>query len=279
MYKIVSLLLLYSIAIQTSQPPLYITDCMHAGFVGAISSALSSFAYSPFHYIQNRRAQGLPVHLKNIHHCLRGYPLLVSGSIPVTMAQMVAYKAIQNHTQCSSNNNDHNEKTTCAAALAAVASAPFANALQLMTLHKQNTGLPMLTILNTFPHSYRSLGRGFIPTTLQGIFFVTTYTNGLPLLKDEIHRHCNNNIIACISSAFLSALLLTITTQPLRVMAIKLHADIHKEAYKGIYDVALKTIQSDGFNGIYKAWEWRTIGNSIAIPVLTTVQHTLNNLK
>lgn len=252
---------------------------MHAGFVGAISSALSSLAYSPFHYIQNRRAQGLPVHLKNIHHCLRGYPLLVSGSIPITMAQMVAYKAIQNHTQCSNNSNDHNKKTTCAAALAAVASAPFANAIQLMTLHKQNTGLPIATILNTFPNSYRSLGRGFIPTTLQGIFFVTTYTNGLPLLKNKINDICSNNAVACISSACLSALLLTVTTQPLRVMAIKLHADIDKQIYRGTRDVIKKTIQSDGINGIYRGSLYRTIGNSIAIPVLTTVQHTLNNLK
>ena len=189
------------------------------------------------------------------------------------------YKIINNSTHSLHNDKNPNQKTTLAAICAGMATAPFTNTSQLLTVHKQNTGLPLRSIINTFPHSYKSLARGIIPTTLQGMLFVTTYTNGLPFIKNKIHHYCNNGPIAIVSSAFLSALLLTITTQPLRVMATKLHADIEKEQYKGLMDVIKKTIQVHGFKGTYAGSLYRTAGNIIALPVINSTQQILNNIK
>lgn len=111
------------------------------------------------------------------------------------------------------------------------------------------------------------------------MLFVTTYTNGLPFIKNKVHHYCGNSSVATVSSACLSSLLLTITTQPLRVMATKLHGDIHEEQYKGLRDVIKKTIKLHGIKGPYAGATYRTAGNIFALPVINSTQQILNNIK
>jgi hypothetical protein len=283
MYTFVSLLLCCIVApLYPSQSSIIsknITDCLRSGTFGAISGAVSAAVYAPFHYAQNQAAQGFKIELKNMHHCYRGYGILATNNIPVIALQTVVYKIINNSTHSLYDGTNLNVRTTFAAIFAGIAGAPLTNASQLLTVHKQNTGLPLRTIINTFPHSYKSLSRGLLPNTLQGILFVTAYTNGISCIKNAIHHYCDNNSIALISSACLSSILLTITTQPLRVMATKLHADIEYKQYKGLVDVIKKTIQHHGFKGSYTGSLYRTAGNILALPVINSTQQVLNNIK
>lgn len=216
---------------------------------------------------------------KKIHHCLRGYHFLAFNSASTIGVQTLAYALINNHARGDSDSKDPNKKTTLAALLAGAYAAPFTNACQLLTVHKQNTGLPMRTIINSFPHSYKSLSHGMLPTTLQGMLFVATYTNGLPFIKSKIHHYYGNGLVTVVSSACLSSILLTVTTQPLRVITTKLHADINKKQYKGLIDVIKKTIQIHGLKGSYIGATYRTAGNIIVLPVINATQQVLNKIQ
>ena len=257
------------------------SDCARTGLIGGTSSLLATFLYMPFHYAQSLKAQGLEIKIKmnNIHHCFRGYTILAANNIPVIALQTAVYKLINNIMGCSHNNKDPNEKTTLAAILAGTSSAPFSNASGLLAVHKQNTGLPIRTIINNFPHRYKSLSRGIVPSTLQGILFATTYTNGLPFIKNYIHHYCDNTLAAFTSSACLSSILLTATTQPLRVMATKLHADVEEKYYKGASDVFIKTIHQHGLKNFYTGSSFRTCGNILALSALYIIQQMPNYLK
>jgi len=283
MYKFVSLLLCCTIlSCNATESPIIsknITERLRPALSGAISGAASAFVYAPFHYAQNQSAQGLKIDWKKIHYCWRGYTIVACNNIPPFAAQALVYALINNRSHGDSDSKNPNTKTTIAAFIAGACTAPFTNACQLLTVHKQNTGLPVHTIINGFPHSYKSLRRGMLPTTLQGMLFVTTYTNGLPFIKNKIHHYYGNGPVALVSSACLSSILLTITTQPLRVMATKLHADIEKKQYKGLMDVIKKTIQVHGIKGPYAGATYRTAGNIFALPVINSTQQVLNNIK
>jgi hypothetical protein len=278
MYKIVSLAtFLLAMHIHSSESYLFAKnglECIKTGVIGGISGALAAAVYAPCLYAQNQCNQGVRINWKQMQHCFRGYPIIAAKDIPVVGIQTIVYRYINDRAQLSTNHH-----ATFAAIFAGIASSPLTNAAQLLTLHKQNTGLPLAVIIKSFPRPYQNLGRGIIPTTIQGTFFIGTYTNGLPFVKSKINEQCNNNVIATVSSALFSALLLTITTQPWKVITTKLHADIDKKLYAGSLDVAKKIISQHSVKDFYGGWEWRTLGNMLAIPVLNIVQAKLAFLK
>lgn len=283
MYKIVNLLLCCAtFSTNTTEKPIMLKNIIERfkpAAAGIFSGAASAFVYAPFAYAQNQSAQGLKIDWKKIHHFWRGYHFLALNSVPTIGTQALAYALINNYIHDDGHNKNPNKKTTLAALLAGACAAPFTNACQLLTVHKQNTGLPLRTIINSFPHSYKSLGRGMLPTTLQGMLFVTTYTNALPFIKNKVDHYCGNRLVALVSSACLSSIILTATTQSLRVMATKLHADIHERQYKGLIDAAKQTIQTHGMKGMCIGATYRTAGNIIALPIINGTQQILNNIR
>jgi hypothetical protein len=270
-----------------SERPIFLTrmaDGLATGIIGGISGTLATVAYAPFHYMQNQLAQKSKIegNIPNIlRNCLRGCSLLAAVNIPTITFEALVLNAAYKAMNCS-DNKEPNWKKTFAAILAGCASSPITNASQLVVLHKQNTGASVRQIINGFPDSHRSLTRGIVPIALQRVFFVTAYTNGLSYMNNEVAKHCRHNTIAFVSSAFLSAALLTATTQPLKIMAAKLHADIEKKQYKGAADLLKQLINLHGFKIIkllWIGWEHRTIGNGFSLGVLYLSQNQLNKLK
>jgi hypothetical protein len=247
--------------------------------IGAISGAASMTMYAPFSYFQNRTIQQLPIAWQKPHYWFRGYPTLAFNSAPVIAIQTTSYHYLTHKMKLHPDIEPSNTDTIFAATVAGGLSGPVNNTAQLIALHQHNTGLSIIETVNKFPHSYKSLHRATVPAICRGMLFANAYINCLPSIKNYIHRHCNNDSIALATSALFSSIFTTITTQPIQVIITKLHADIEKKHYNGMIQAGKKIIATEGLRALYKGAYYRTLGNTLALPVLNYVQQTLNALK
>ncbi|MCL5875317.1 MAG: hypothetical protein M1114_02495 [Candidatus Dependentiae bacterium] len=198
--------------------------------IGATSGAAGMVVYTPFHYLQNRKIQKLPIHTNPL--CwFRGMPSLALGKAPSIAIQMSTYGLITKIISQKKEYLSHQQKTF-ASLISGAAAGIINNFTHLVTLHQENHGTPFVTTIKNLPSPQITLTRGLGTTISREILFAHVFLVLLQDMKKVVNSKINNHHIAEISCGLLSGGIIAATTQPFMVITGKLYADLSKKRYK-----------------------------------------------
>lgn len=259
--------------------------------IGAVSGTAGMAVYAPFHYAQNRVIQELAMlpnktastslygHTKQI---MSGSRSLIFGKVPSIAIQQAGYAGI---VQILAQNNIATSETNkfCANVLAAMLSAPIANASQLIALHQENqiNKCNILKTIQSFPRGIKDLNRGLGLVTSREIIFMLLYNQVLPGIKNRIQRLTHSETSAYLISAPIAGALVAGCTQPINVCATYLHADIAQQKYSGglfglkqmLCNIKNKGVLAESFKGIH----WRAPGVMLGLVAMNKTREAMSN--